>query len=109
MKKINGKELRKKIISKTKLLDIDSIDDFKQSHISNSLNIPFDEVDFVSQVRRVIPNRNEEIVLCGKPYNARELYLAAEKLEEEGYDKIFSHSLGRLDWKRSGIDIVELR
>jgi rhodanese-related sulfurtransferase len=109
MKKINGKELKRKINAKTKLLDIDSIDDYRQSHISHSLNIPYNEADFVSQVRKVIPNREEEIILCGKPYNSRELYLAAEKLEEEGYDNIYSHALGRQDWKRAGIDIIELR
>lgn len=89
MKKINGKELRRKIKSNTKLLDIDSIDDFKQSHILSSLNIPYDEADFVSQVRRAVPDRHEEIVLCSKPYNSRVVYLAAEKLEEEGYEKIY--------------------
>lgn len=109
MKKITGKELKKKIILNSKLLDLDRFDDFKQSHISNSINIPFDEIDFVSQVRKIVPNINQEVILCVKPYNAKELLLAAEKLEEEGYFNIYSHTLGRQDWKRAGIDIVELR
>ena len=109
MKRINGKELKKKIRSKTKLLDIDSRDDFRQCHILNSVNIPYDETDFISQVREIVPNRHDELVLCGKPYNSRELYMAIEKLEEIGYDKVFAHALGQQDWRRSGVEIIELR
>lgn len=109
MRKINGKQLKRKINLRIRVLFIDSSDEFKQSHISSSINIPYDHVDFVSRVRQIAPNRHEEIVLCSKPYNSREVCLAAEKLEEEGYDKVYSHSLGRQDWKRAGIEITELR
>lgn len=109
MKNINGKELKIKLSSNIKLLDIDSHDVYRQSHIANSVNIPFDETDFISKVRKTVPNRSDEFILCGKPYNAQELHLVAEKLEEEGYQNIYGHTLGNHDWKVSGVDVVELR
>jgi rhodanese-related sulfurtransferase len=109
MKKINGKELKKKLADNIKLLDIDSIDVYRQSHILNSVNIPYNEVDLISKVVKLVPNRSDEIILCGKPYNIQELYLVAEKLEEEGYKNIYGHALGYQDWSASGVDVVELR
>lgn len=109
MKCIDGKELKNKLNSNTKLLDIDNHDIYCQSHIVNSVNIPHSKEDFLTQVRSIVPNIEDEIILCIKPYHAKELFLAAEMLEEEGYKYILGHTLGTSDWKKAGVEIVELR
>jgi len=109
MKKIDGKELKKKIQAKSRLVDIDSPDEFKRSHIANSINIPYNEKDFVSKMKKTAPSHSDEVVLCSKPNNSKQAYSAGEKLEKEGYKNVYAHTLGQTDWKKSGVEIVEFR
>lgn len=109
MKKINGKELRKKIKSKSVLVDVDSRDDYRQSHIANSVNVPYDDDQFTSKVLQAVPNRLDDVVVCSKPHKEKEAYMAAERLEEEGFNNLYTHTLGQKDWKKSGVEVVEFR
>lgn len=109
MKKINGKELRRKIKLKSVLVDIDTKDDYRQSHIANSVNVPYDDDQFTSKVLQTVSNRSEDLIVCSKPHKAREAYMAAERLEEEGFDNLYTHTLGQKDWKKSGVEVVEFR
>lgn len=106
MKRIDGKKVKELMESRnTKVIDVDSVADFKRSHIKGAVNIPHNDSDFVQKCKKQCSEKNQEMVLCGQEKVSRELTQLVNDLEKAGYQKVYQYQAGPVEWKSSKLTI----
>lgn len=106
MKKIDGKKLKNLMESRSaKVIDVDSVADFKNSHIKGAVNIPHDDSEFFQKCKKQCSVKNQEMVLCGREKVSKELTQLVNDLEEAGYQKVYQYQAGPAEWKSSKLTI----
>jgi phage shock protein E len=75
-----------KVKSGALLVDVRSVDEFNQGHLSNALNIPHTEV--APQLSKFGNNKDREIVLYCR--SGRRADIAKSALEANGFTKVFN-------------------
>ena len=83
---INIEELRKKVAQGAILVDVRSIQEYKEGHLSGAINIP--DFEILKRVNREIPKLNQAVVLyCqygGRSRNVKKV------MEDMGYTNVFN-------------------
>lgn len=87
---------------KTVILDLRSADDFNEGHITNSINIPFKDLD--DRSHEIPSNEEKQIVLiCEMGSNSGN---AGEQLMKLGFKDILILSGGISQWKMDNLPLV---
>lgn len=87
---------------KTVILDLRSADDFNEGHITNSINIPFKDLD--DRSHEIPSNEEKQIVLiCEMGSNSGN---AGEQLMKFGFKDILILSGGISQWKMDNLPLV---
>jgi rhodanese-related sulfurtransferase/polyisoprenoid-binding protein YceI len=87
------------------ILDTLSDDHFKAVHLPGALNACVYEVVFLDNVSRLIPEKDQEIVVYGSGGNSMDAVTAAEKLAGAGYRDVSVLNGGLKDWKAAGYEL----
>jgi len=87
---------------KTVILDLRSADDFNEGHITNSINIPFKDLD--DRSHEIPSNEEKQIALiCEMGSNSGN---AGEQLMKLGFKDILILSGGISQWKMDNLPLV---
>lgn len=77
--------------------------EFKKTRIPNSLNIPFDQPDFIGQVERAAGGKSGRIVVHCSSFDCPKSHNAAVKLEDAGFTDVSAYEGGTKEWmEKSG-------
>ena len=89
---INIEELRKKVAQGAILVDVRSIQEYNEGHLSGAINIP--DFEILKRVNREIPKLNQSVVLyCEYGGRSRKV---KKVMEDMGYTNVF-HLYGGLE------------
>lgn len=72
-------------------------------HIPGSVNVPVDELE---HVKRLVPNKDEPIVVYCANADCDASPTAARKLEDMGYTNVTDFENGYAGWRRAGYPLV---
>lgn len=106
VKKINLKSLRSKL-DKNQVILIDVLDEnsYEKFHIEGAINIPFLKLDENAIKTQIDPNK--EIVVYSIDYDCPVSKIAAGKLKNFGYKKVFYYHGGRIEWLEAGYPVIK--
>ncbi len=96
---ISATSLKQLLDSKAevKILDVRTPREYKQGHISKSLNIDVFSSNFVSQCQSKLKSE-DKIVLCCR--SGQRSSNAAKKLEKAGFNSLYNLKGGMMAWSR---------
>lgn len=104
MQTITREQLEKKQNSIKDLTLINTLpaDKFKETKISNSINVPQQNDDFVDRVSAAVMNdKKAEIVVYCANKECDSSTRAARKLEQAGFKNVYDYEGGYKDWQQS--------
>lgn len=85
------------------LLDIRNINDFKDGHIVNAINIPQEALN--ENMKKIEKYKQQPlIIICG---NGQKSPMVASKLRKLGFEKIYVLTGGISAWKNAGIPLIK--
>ncbi|MGM5483543.1 MAG: rhodanese-like domain-containing protein [Nanobdellota archaeon] len=87
------------------LINVLNKEGYKRFHIPGSINIPFEDINFINIIEKIIPDKKEVIVIYSADYNSSESEKAAETLEKYGYENVYNFEDGIKGWDEEGYDI----
>ena len=105
MKTLSYDQLKKMIDDNQNFLLVDVLpkDSFEKAHISDAVNIPLSETDFVNQVEQAAGNKNRKVVVYCASSECPASHNAAEKLDEAGFKDVSAYEGGIREWlEKSG-------
>ena len=111
MRSISTGELKDLIRGEPNLTVLDVSDEgaFSREHVPNSTNIPFVYPGFEARVQVIAGGRDRSIVVyCSGDHSAASSD-AAEKLDNDGFARIYHYEGGMEAWKRAGLPIASGR
>lgn len=85
------------------VIDVRIPEDFAVDHIPGALNLCVFEVGFSEQVRRLVPDFAQPIVVYGFGSPSLESTEAARRLQEAGYLAVHNFPGGLAEWKLDGL------
>ena len=105
-KVITHEELKKKMDNKENFALIDTLGEFSydRAHLPGAVMIDGHQSDFVVQVRKRFPDKNQEIVVYCASFSCPLSGEAATRLSITGYKKVFAFEGGLMDWAKAGYD-----
>jgi polyisoprenoid-binding protein YceI/rhodanese-related sulfurtransferase len=108
IRKITPQTLRQRMQNSQPLYLIDTLtgDHFERVHLSGADNACVFEVSFIDQVSALVAEKHAEIVLYGASDRSMEAVVAAEKLQREGYAKVFILDGGLEAWLAAGYPLA---
>lgn len=80
-------------------------DQFDQTKIPGSLNIPFSKDDFVHRVEEEIGGREMPVVLYCASAQCDSSSRAAQHLEDRGFSNVYDYEGGAEAWKQAGGEV----
>lgn len=80
------------------LINVLNKDDFIERHIRNSVNVPFDQPQFLQIVNVIAGDKEREIVLYCGSFSCDASANAGRTLEDAGFARIYDYSGGTADW-----------
>jgi rhodanese-related sulfurtransferase len=83
------------------VVDVCSADEFAQSHIKGSLNVPLDELE--ARLDKAVKNKSTPVIMvCAAGARSKRAQAMAQKL---GYDKVHSLHGGLKAWKEANLPV----
>lgn len=76
---------------------------YETEHLPGAINIPHDQVQ--AAAARLIPNKNEPVIVYCASTECQNSHLAAEALRELGYSPVYEYSEGKKGWKEAGLPL----
>lgn len=83
-----------------KLVDVLSSEHFSQEHIKGAISLPQDEIE--KRASRVLPDKNERIIVYCASFDCQASTNAARKLQELGYTDLLDYKGGLKSYKETG-------
>lgn len=101
LKTIGLKELQKKKdeVILIEVLDPDQYEDF---HIKGAINIPYKKIATEAEKKF---NKEDEIVVYCSDYECKSSKIAADKLNDMGFKKVYHYKGGKKEWKEAGLPV----
>lgn len=87
------------------LIDVLSENSFLMGHITGSINIPVEDLNFKQTVADKIPIKDKKIVVYCASFECSASPKAARKLVEMGYKNVYDFEGGIKDWQDGGYPI----
>ncbi len=106
-KVITHEELKKKIDNKENFALIDTLGQFSydRAHLPRAVMIDAHQSDFVVQVEKMFPDKNQEIVVYCASFSCPLSGEAANRLALAGYKNVYAFEGGLMDWAQAGYDL----
>ncbi|MFZ1415106.1 MAG: rhodanese-like domain-containing protein [Defluviicoccus sp.] len=80
---------------------------FRDFHLPNAINVPFDE-HFDEEILRAVPTRSAPVVVYCQDAGCQASAAAARRLEALGYTNVYHYAAGKSDWKDAGLRIESM-
>ena len=108
MHQISTTELRGKMQRNEKGILVNTLphEAFEKQHIPNSINIPQEREDFVSQVEQAAGSKDQTVVVYCANEHCNSSTQAAQKLEAAGFTHVFDYEGGAESWREAGEQLV---
>ncbi|QDT28813.1 molybdopterin biosynthesis protein MoeB [Gimesia panareensis] len=108
MQTISTTELRGKMQRNEKGILVNTLtqDEFEKAHIPNSLNIPEQQDDFVSQVEQAAGSKELPVIVYCASQECGSSEQAAQKLEQAGFSNVYDYEGGAKSWSEAGEQLV---
>jgi polyisoprenoid-binding protein YceI len=84
------------------LIDVLLKEYFEDLHVKGAVNACVYEVDFVSQVEKLVPDKSRKVILICNSATSKAPDVAVQKLDRAGYKNLLIYRGGTADWRRSG-------
>lgn len=108
MEEIMGRELKNHMKSRNVIpIDVNHGEDYKSEHFEGSINIAYDDPDFVQKVKEEFINHDQEMVICGTPDLSKQIDKVAKKLRNSGYPNVKVYKASVDDWERAGLHVIK--
>jgi rhodanese-related sulfurtransferase len=102
VQKITRDEVQKKIDAGTaKVVEALPVEYYAKAHLPGALNLPHDQVDTLAPT--LLPDRAGEVVVYCADKPCPNSTIAAERLAELGYTRVFEYEGGKDDWITAGL------
>ena len=88
------------------LIEVLSPDSYEKHHLPGAINIPLGK-GFEKSVQQAIQDKDQEIVVYCSDENCDASPTAAKKLERLGYQRVLDYEKGKVDWMKSGLNVIE--
>jgi len=107
LRKISAEKLHQKLRAADDIVLIHTLpgDHFNDVHIPGAINVCVFEVSFTENVKKVVPDKNKEIIVYGSSSKSMDAQTAAEKLAREGYRNVFALEGGLKHWLTLGMNV----
>lgn len=104
MKTLNAQELKSRMQSDETFTLINTLDEehFEKTHIPESVNVPQNRDDFVTQVEQVAGGKQQPVIVYCASAECQSSTKAAEKLEAAGFTDVYDFEAGAKGWQESG-------
>ena len=104
MKPIDTKELKQLRDEKDSLLLINTLDseNFGDTKIPGSINIPQSQEDFTDKVEDVVSSKARPLVVYCASEDCPSSTHAAKKLDQAGFSQVMDYEAGAKGWLESG-------
>jgi rhodanese-related sulfurtransferase len=76
---------------------------YEAEHLPGAINIPHDEIHALAS--RLIPDKNEAVIVYCASKECRNSHIAAEALRGLGYGSVYEYTEGKKDWKEAGLPL----
>jgi len=108
LKTISPEKVYQKICGAGDFVLIDTLteDHFLKAHLPGAVNACVFEVVFAENVKKIVPDKNKEIIVYGSSGKSLDAPTAAEKLEREGYRNVLAMEGGLEQWAASGLEVA---
>ena len=102
---ISAEKLSKKLSAANDTVLIDTLpgDHFNEVHIPGAINVCVFEVSFTENIKKIVPDKNKEIIVYGSSSKSMDALTAAEKMARVGYRNVFALEGGLKHWLTSGM------
>lgn len=74
---------------------------YKEAHLPGALLLPLDDVDALAP--GLLPDKDAEVIVYCTDTTCSNSGIAAERLAELGYSKVFTYKDGKQDWIGGGL------
>lgn len=85
-------------------VDVRTVDNFKQGHIANSINVTALEIK-EGKLQRIEKNRNKPVILVGKDKFDTDTFNSARLLKKNGFSQIYVLSGGIMEWSSDNLPL----
>lgn len=75
---------------------------FEQAHLPKSQQACVFEVSFLDQIKEIVPDHNQTIVVYGSSVRSQDTMVAFEKLTGAGYENVYLLDGGMEAWQKAG-------
>lgn len=108
MQTIGRQELKQMMDEKRDFVLIEALPEkaFREEHLPGAINIPNAADDFEEQVKKAVPDKDQEVVLYCANTDCPASPEAARKMEDMGYTHVYDYEAGKADWKEAGLETV---
>lgn len=90
-------------------LNVLPADKFREEHIPQSENIPYDDENLIQKVENKTSSKDDEIIVYCANTECDASDKAAEKLEDQGFTNVKDFAGGLQEWKDAGHSTESLR
>ena len=107
METLNANQLKEKQDQDGNLKVINTLSPelFEKTHIPDSINIPLDNPEFVSEVEKLVDKESPVVVYCAS-LQCDSSTTAARKLELAGFNRVFDFEGGAKAWEEAGMPLA---
>lgn len=74
---------------------------YKEAHLPGARNLPLDEVDTLAP--ELLPDKQAEVIVYCTGSTCSNSGIAAERLTELGYQRVYTYEAGKEDWIGAGL------
>ena len=86
------------------IVDVLPLESFREQHLPDALNIPFDE-HFDERVRAAVSDMRRRLVVVCQTLECTLSEEAARRLDELGYEDVLDYADGITDWLEAGLPV----
>ncbi|WDV51183.1 rhodanese-like domain-containing protein [Streptomyces coeruleorubidus] len=74
---------------------------YKEAHLPGARNLPLDEVDALAP--ELVPDKQTEVIVYCTGVTCPNSGIAANRLAELGYERVYTYEAGKEDWTGAGL------
>lgn len=102
---ISREELRRRLDSGENLVIVEALPAlyYEDAHLPGALNLPHDQVDELAPA--LLPDENQAVVVYCSNRPCQNSLIAARRLVELGYTRVYDYADGKQDWIEAGLPV----
>ena len=86
------------------LVEVLAPDKYREFHLPGAINVPLAD-DFEQRIQEAVPDENRPIVVYCYDQACTASPIAAQKMDQLGYRKVYDYEAGKMDWKQAGLPV----